>query len=190
MRNIGYCQYTYRHRKALLYYIQKNQYLTEEDKKEMLNRARFHDLDKMTLYLFWEKDPSSNYHRHHNAHHLTEYEGTEIGYYDRMEAVFDFECAALTKWDKPLNAFDTMNKWYPECREELMPILQKLHMDSSYIAIDDEAKAYISQFDDVTEEMILKEVAMYLNEKENNVYDVLGDAICTKEEYEKLKSFM
>ncbi len=187
MRNLGYCQYTYRHRKALLYYIQKNEFLTKEDKEEMLKRAKFHDLDKMTLYLFWEKEASSEYHRHTNAHHLTEYQGTDIGYYDKMEAVFDFECAALTKWDKPLNAFDTMNKWYPECEKDLLPILHKLHMDSSYIAITEEAKEYISKYAEVTEEMILKEVGMYLREKENNIYDVLGDKLCTKEQYEALK---
>lgn len=189
LNNIAYCQYTYRHRKALLYYIQKNQFLTKEEKEEMLKRARLHDLDKMTLYLFWEKEKSSDYHRSHNPHHLAECEDVEIGYYDKMEAIFDFECAALTKWDKPLNAFDTMKKWYPEYEAELLPILQKLHMDSSYIAIDDEAKAYICQFDEVTEDMILKEVSMYLNEKENNVYDILGDELCTNEEYEKVKNY-
>lgn len=194
LKNFEYCQYTYRHRKALLYFIEKNKFLSDEEKSEMMKRARYHDLDKMTMYLFHSKDSSSDYHRHNNKHHLSEYYGgkNEISYYDRMEAIFDFECAALTKWDKPLNAFDTMKKWYSELEQELLPILHKLHMDSSYIAITEEAKEYIKQYEKVTEEMILDEVKMYLNEVEDNVYIALGTNLCSYGEYLRLKggSFM
>lgn len=188
MNNFEYCKYTYRHRKALLYFIQKNEFLTEEEKEEMIKRAKYHDLDKMTMYLFWSKNASSDFHRNTNRHHLSEYGGNlnDISYYDKMEAVFDFECAALTKWDKPLNAFDTMKKWYPQLENELLPILQKLHMDSSYIAVTDEAKEYMKQYENITEEMILDEVRMYLREKKDNIYTILGDALCNKKDYEKL----
>lgn len=188
IQNIEYCKYTYRHRKALLYYIKSNKFLSKEDKKEMMKRARYHDLDKMTMYLFWSKKSASDFHRHMNKHHLSEYGGnkSDIGYYDKMEAVFDFECAALTKWDKPLNAFDTMKKWYPELEDELLPILQKLHMDSSYIAVTNSAQKYMKQYEIVTEKMILDEVRMYLSETDENIYTILKSGLCSEEEYEKL----
>ena len=43
--------------------------------------------------------------------------------------VIDWECARYTKPDKPLNAYEALNKYYPEIIEKIMPILKKLGID-------------------------------------------------------------
>lgn len=189
MKNFNYCKYTYLHRKALIYYIKNCEYLTDEERTELLKRAKVHDIDKIALYLFWEKKEASDYHRHTIPHHLKEntsgYQPTEMDY---IECVFDCECAALTKFDKPLNANDTILKWYPEYYDDFLPLLKRFHMDSSYCAITEDAINYINQFE-VNEDIIYKEVAQYLVENPDNVYTKLKDKMCSKEDYEKLISY-
>jgi len=70
MKNFEYCKYTYLHRRALLHYIQKNQYLTNEEKIILIERAKVHDMDKMTLYFFRGKEKASKYHREYATHHI------------------------------------------------------------------------------------------------------------------------
>lgn len=186
IKNFEYCKYTYLHRKALIYYIKTNKYLTKLEREELLKRAKIHDMDKLTLYLFWEKKEASAYHRKTATHHLKEntsdYEITELDY---LECIFDCECAALTKTDKPLNANDTFKKWYPEYYDKFLPLLKRLHMNSSYCAITDDAINYINSFD-ITEDILLEEVAIYLAENETNIYTDLKEKCCLYCEYENL----
>ena len=42
--------------------------------------------------------------------------------------IIDWECARYTKLDKPLNAYETMTKYYPQEKENIMPILKKLKL--------------------------------------------------------------
>lgn len=189
MKNENYCKYTYLHRKALVYYINNCKYLTNEERLELFKREKIHDMDKLTLYLFWEKKESSDYHKKHASHHFEKNALlSERNYYDFLEAVFDFECAALTKTDKPLNAYDTMKKYYPKLEEYMLPIMQKLHMDSSYCAITDEAIEYINSFS-CTEEDILHEIGTYLANNKDNIYTTLGNALCSEDEYKNLLSY-
>ena len=185
IRNFWYCQYTWLHRRALMYYIQDNRFLTEEERKELLDRAMIHDMDKMTLYLFWNKQDASDYHRSTAGHHLKGTWQTDTSKYDILESIFDMECAALTKSDKPLNAYDTVMHFYPELSDLFLPELKRLHMDSSYCAVTDDAVSYINRFT-VTEKTILNEVAEYLAENPDNVYQKLKDRLCIEQEYEKL----
>lgn len=188
LKNFNYNKYTYLHRKAFVYYVNNNKYLTEEERNELLRRAKVHDMDKQTLYLFWEKEKSSKYHKKHASHHFPkDCDLSKKDYYDFLESVFDYECAALTKPDKPLNAYDTMKKYFPTLEEYLLPIMKRLHMDSSYCAITDDALEYINSLT-CTEEDILSEVKQYLTESEDNIYSVLGAELCTEEEYKKLIS--
>ena len=187
IKNREYCKYTYLHRKALEYYIQKNILLTWEEKDSLLERARIHDMDKMLLYFFWEKEAASKYHREHSSHHLTKWK--DYSYYDLLESIFDYECAALTKPDKPLNAYDTVLKYYSEFREDYLPILKRLDMDSSYLAVSEKDKEFINQFNP-TEEDILKELANYLLETQDELYNELWDELCSKEEYIALKKLL
>ena len=184
IKNFEYCKYTYIHRKALMYYIQKNEYLNEEEREQLLKRAEVHDMDKLTLYLFWDKELASKYHRNHSSHHIKK--NIPHSRLDILESIFDYECAALTKPDKPLNAYDTVLKYYPEFKDEYLPELKRLHMDSSYLAVNEEDKSFIENIK-VEENDILREVSKYLK-SDNNIYDILWEKLCSKLDYSKLVS--
>ena len=47
-----------------------------------------------------------------------------------LEIIIDWECARYTKPDKPLNAYETLLKYYPEVTDEVLPILEGLGLDS------------------------------------------------------------
>lgn len=81
-----------------------------------------HDLDKVFLYMFYNKHATSKIHRKNNAHHLT---NKKPNY---LDAVIDWECARFTKPDKPLNARETLYKFYPEHEKYILPILTKLNL--------------------------------------------------------------
>ena len=183
MRNFDYCKYTFLHRKALQYYIEKNNYLTQDEKQALLKRAKVHDMDKLVLYLFREKESASKYHRDHASHHLKQW--VPFSDLDLLESIFDYECAALTKPDKPLNAYDTVLNYYSDFKEYYLPVLKRLHMDSSYLAVSEEDKNYINQFIP-TEKTILAEIREYLQNNTHAIYTELWNELCSKEEYEKL----
>lgn len=73
----------------------------------------FHDLDKVILYLFLPKKIVTKIHRMFSLHHI----GNIFGIVNIDEAILDWECARFTKIDKPLNAYETCKKYYPELLE-------------------------------------------------------------------------
>ena len=82
MNNFESCKYTYKHRKALEYLI--NLKIKDENiKKEMLKRAKIHDMDKMTLYLIIDKSEASKLHRKTASHHMENKNNKD--YYDYLE---------------------------------------------------------------------------------------------------------
>ncbi len=173
MKNIEYCKYTYRHRKAFSYLVDK---LIKDEKirKEMEKRARFHDLDKMTLYLFIDKKQASSYHRKTSFHHLEN--NLPKTFYDYLEVIIDFECAGYTKPDKPLNAYDTISEIYRDRIDKniydlLINILRKYNLDSSYSVSDDRFGVdFIRQYENITEEMILYEILDYTSHFSNSSF--------------------
>lgn len=50
-------------------------------------------------------------------------------YDDFVQMVIDWECARFTKPDKPLNAYDTLYKFYPHLEKKILPILKKFNLD-------------------------------------------------------------
>ena len=80
----------------------------------------FHDLDKILLSLLPE-DVERKLHRRLNRHHVESWFG-----FSPIEAIIDWECARITKPDKPLDARGTMEKFYPEWRSVVEPILDEL----------------------------------------------------------------
>lgn len=95
--------------------------------KKLLGRYKykFHDLDKLGMYLFLPflgTKRIGSIHRKHSKHHV----GNSIGFTDWTEAIIDWECARFTKPDKPYNARETMERWYSEYRDVLEPHLRKL----------------------------------------------------------------
>jgi hypothetical protein len=96
----------------------------------------FHDWDKLILFIFFPflgEKIINNFHRQVQPHHPTYYEDdilfgkcpVEV---DWVEAVIDWECARITKPDKPLNARQTLEKYYPQYREFVEPILKEFEL--------------------------------------------------------------
>lgn len=120
---ISHERYTWRHKIA---------FLCVERKLLGRNtwRGYMHDIDKL-LYLYplallngHDKKWVHNRHRKNNRHHV-ENNLTKTRR-DYIEMIIDWECARYTKPDKLLNAFDTMNKFYPEMKPQLLPIMREL----------------------------------------------------------------
>ena len=177
MKNLKWCIYTYRHRRAFEYCV--NKYIHEQPlRDEMLRRASIHDMDKMIMYLFMDQKAAQEMHVMTKAHHLENQ--LPRTYEDFVETVRDYECAPYTKPDKPLNAFDFTNllvDWKALDREtgdRLIGIMEQLGIDnSSTYAEDEEGRKYIDSFGEVTEEMILEEVLRYVNENPDNELNVI-----------------
>lgn len=129
MVNMGYLHYTYAHRIAFRYVVEKL-VKNQEEKEELLVRARYHDLDKAFLYTLIDKKDASDYHRMHCSHHMCN--AIPKSRLDRLEAVLDYECAGYTKEDKPRNAYDTIRELFPQDESVMMPILHELGIDYSY----------------------------------------------------------
>lgn len=45
---------------------------------------------------------------------------------DFIQMVIDWECARYTKPDKPLNARETLAKFYPELTDKVLPVIEEL----------------------------------------------------------------
>ncbi len=121
--NIEALKYTLKHKGAFL-----------KVEKQLIGkntiRGYLHDLDKVFLYLLpMEKKAVHNFHRKHNKHHAeSKFIKTKQDY---IEMVIDWECARITKPDKPLNAEQTLYKFYPELEEYIIPILIELGLKES-----------------------------------------------------------
>ena len=86
MKNLNWCIYTYRHRRAFEYCV--NKLIHDPDlKEEMLKRARIHDMDKMVMYLFLEQKEAQKIHMMHQPHHLEN--SLPRTYEDLVETIID-----------------------------------------------------------------------------------------------------
>ena len=117
--NIGAIKYTKDHRKAF-----------RKIEKEILGyntwRSIVHALDKVILYNIWPHNKVKSFHRRTARHHVEN--NIKKTRNDYIEMIIDWECARYTKPDKPLNAYDTLYKWYPELEKEILPILEKFNI--------------------------------------------------------------
>ena len=163
MKNFENCKYTYAHKKVIEFMVQK--YIKDEDvRKEMMKRAKLHDMDKLTTYLFWNKDICSNVHRDLMPHHVNSI-NKEKTKYDYIEMVLDWESARYTKPDKPLNAYDTLYTYYPQTEKYILPILKELELDKSGVWCDEAVARFASEImESITEEDIVDEVIEYVKE--------------------------
>lgn len=118
----------------------------------------FHDLDKLVMLLFHDRETVSTEHRRTIPHHDTSTtdENTLI------EMMLDWESARLTKPDKPLNAYMTLKKYYPQMTERMMPILKKYKLDKEIESNPLSYQKYEEITKDVTPEMIEKLIVSYL----------------------------
>ena len=185
MKNLKWCIYTYRHRKAFEYCALK---LIQEPelRAEMLRRSKRHDMDKMIMYLFMDQKEAQELHSKTKPHHLEN--DLPRTYEDYVETVIDYECAPYTKPDKPLNAFDFVHlllDWKvldAETGDQLISIMETLGIANSTSYIDDaEGQEYISNIGEVTEEMIYEEVLRYVSENPENELSEILEYIRKKE---------
>ncbi len=165
MKNFDWLVYTYKHRRTIEYLIEKLP-LSDELRKDMRERAKTHDVDKLMMYMFLSQEESQKYHVMHQPHHLDN--DLPKTYADYVETVIDFESAPYTKPDKPLNAFDFTHKLLElglinnDTAVILFDIMHELKIDYSYDSTqNEEFKAFVNSLGDITEEMILLEVFEY-----------------------------
>ena len=157
MKNFDKLLYTYKHRKLLAFLAQKY----DKDNKELLERLKIHDLDKMFLLLFYDKKVIEPVHRALATHHDNELEKSELDY---IEMVLDWESARYTKPDKPFNAYDTLYKFYPHLVDKVLPILKRFNIDKSTFDMEEDVVAYVNSLKEYDEEDIKKELIEYIKD--------------------------
>lgn len=157
MKNQEYIEYTYKHRKIVIYLANK---YVKEDKEKVLKQIENHDVDKLFTYLFYNKKYASQIHRKLSSHHQNEIEKTKIDY---IEMVLDWESARYTKPDKPLNAYDTLYKYYPNMEENILPILKEFGIDKPNLPMEDDVMEYANSIKNVSMNEIKNEMLEYIN---------------------------
>lgn len=151
MKNLEHIKYTYKHRKIVIKLAEK--YF--KDNEELLEKVKYHDLDKLFLYLFYDKKQVSKIHRDLTSHHENDLEKTDLDY---IEMVLDWESARYTKPDKPLNAYDTLINYYPNMSNEILPILKEMGIDSSNLPMEEDILELAYSLDNVSNEDIVNEL--------------------------------
>lgn len=144
--------YTWQHKKA---------FLKTEKKVRGFNSLRgyLHDTDK--LFLYWlllfgvKKEQIQKIHRRFATHHVENSKPKNKN--DLIEMAIDWECAPITKPDKPLLAFSTMIEHYPSMEPVIMPIIAELGM------LNDEAVHQALQRKVFSETKIRELVLQYQN---------------------------
>ena len=155
MKNQEHIEYTYKHRKIVNLLAKK--YFGNNE--ELLKKIESHDLDKLFMYLFYSKSDVSRIHRDLVPHHDNEKEKT---YLDYIEMVLDWESARYTKPDKPLNAYDTLCKYYPNMENEILPILKEMGIDQSNLPMEEDILEYANGMKDISIEDIKAEMKEYI----------------------------
>ena len=159
MKNQEYIEYTYLHRKVVMYLA--NKYI-KKDKEKILKQIQYHDMDKLFMYLFYDKKDVSAMHRKLTSHHENE---IEKNYIDYIEMILDRESARYTKPDKPLNAYDTLYKYYPNMEHEILPILKEFEIDKPNLPMEKDVLEYANSLKNISMEDIEKELIDYIKQE-------------------------
>lgn len=111
--------YTLKHKKAFLD-------VEKQFRGRNTLKGYLHDIDKPILYLFcfWMSfSEIQAFHRKYSKHHVkNKLQKTQD---DLLDTIIDWECARITKPDKPLNAYDTLMKFYPMDKDKYLPVIKK-----------------------------------------------------------------
>lgn len=130
-----YMMYTLSHKVALIkVYLGLQKKIGAEVDERFLKRLIYHDTDKFYMYAVLDKKTASNLHRAYSIHHIDSYMGEDVRYScteqnGLFEALLDYECARFTKPDKPLNAYNTIQKIYPEAYQLFKYLLEEYEID-------------------------------------------------------------
>lgn len=112
-KNISKFIYTLKHKRA---FLKVEKQLTGHNTL----RGYLHDIDKLFMYLCMPTGWAHKLHTKLARHHDNSRTKTKEDY---LEMIIDWECARLTKPDKPLNAVDTLKKYYPHLTVKVDPLL-------------------------------------------------------------------
>lgn len=116
-------EYTIRHKKALIMTYMELSGLVPSEK----SRLWLHDMEKLWLYYNMQDcQKAHEIHVTYNSHHYPNWKSED----DKREAVLDYECARITKPDKPRNALETIRVFRPETEEQLRPFLIEWNINS------------------------------------------------------------
>lgn len=159
--------YTLQHKRALLMvYTELFQTIPDVN-----SRLYYHDSDKLWMYTFLsEVKKASKMHRTYSIHHVENWRIDSIE--DRLEAMLDYECARITKPDKPLNACRTVKELKKEARGDLEPILRTYGLWSEK-NVDFSFELYNS-YADVIEKRILDNFIMVYEDLNMNYHTLLN----------------
>ena len=115
MKRLDAIKYTYNHKKAFL-----------KVEKEIYGfntvRGYLHDIDKLFLYIIFDKKKAHNIHRSFARHHIDNMK-TRM---DKIHGVIDWECARYTKPDKPLTAIEFIEKNLGNRKDEFLSVARDL----------------------------------------------------------------
>lgn len=75
---------------------------------------------------------------------------------------FNWKSARYTKEDKPLNAYDTLFKFYSHLKEHVLPILEKMNINYSNFEKDDKVVNYVKELGEPSIEDIKNELINYI----------------------------
>lgn len=156
MKNEEHAIYTFKHRKIVMFLANK---YVKNNREKILEQIELHDLDKLFMYMFYNKKDVSKIHRMYSLHHDNELPKT---YEDYVEMVLDWESARYTKPDKPLNAYDTLYKYFSHMEQEVLPILKEFNIDKSSMDMEEDVLEYANSIL-VTDEDIKEELKKYID---------------------------
>ena len=122
-------EYTLRHKIAIMA-------LSYEFLGYVSKRIMLHDTEKLALYSIVDTKEGRNLHVKHSIHHhgnfnhFVDQDVKNDFYIDNlMEAILDYECARYTKPDKPLNAYQTIMKYFPDDYEYSKKLLVRFWLN-------------------------------------------------------------
>lgn len=118
----------------------------------------YHDCDKMVMMLFRTDEEVNKYHRSTQPHHDTNTSDEEV----LTEMMLDWESARFTKPDKPLNALGTLQKWYPDMTDRMLPVLKKYNMGDEVISDAISQEDYEKLVATITAQKIADDIIRYV----------------------------
>lgn len=118
--SLDHIKYTLAHKLAIM--ALSYEYLGHVSKRLLL-----HDTEKLVFYTMMDPRKAHDLHRFYSIHHHEVFAtpSTSVCTDSYKEAVLDYECARYTKPDKPLNAYATIQKYYPGDFKRQEPMLKQ-----------------------------------------------------------------
>lgn len=131
--------YTMEHKLA---FLEREHYLTGRTTAA----GWLHDCDKLVMYLLpWMKEKQiQNWHRKHQPHHV-DYPQSKVE--QLLQTYIDWDCAVLTKPDKPLDAYATLLHFYRGKLPLMLPVCLAVNPEAVQPEIADLDKARQKGFD-------------------------------------------